>query len=135
MPLRCFDAVAADTAVAVGCGLLLLQEDKKIKDKIDSRNALESYCYNLKNSLEDGEKGLADKMDAGDKESVEKAVQDALDWMDENQEAESEDYKAKLKELEKVVNPIMQKVYQQTGGAPGGAPGGGDDEDFGHDDL
>jgi endoplasmic reticulum chaperone BiP len=116
------------------CVYVCLQEDKKVKDRIDSRNSLESYCYNLKNSLEDSEKGLADKMGADDKEAVEKAVQDALDWIDENQEAEAEDFKAKLKELEKVVNPIMQKVYQASGGAPGGAPGG-DDEDFGHDDL
>lgn len=40
---------------------------------------------------------------------------------------------AKLKEVEKIVNPIMQKVYQAAGGAPGGA--GGDDDDFGSDEL
>jgi len=108
-------------------------EDKKVKDKIDARNGLESYCYNLKNQLEDGEKGIADKIESDDKEAIEKAVQDALDWMDENQEADTEEYKAKQKEVEKIVNPIMQKVYQAAGGAPGGA--GGDDEDFGHDDL
>jgi hypothetical protein len=39
-----------------------LQEDKKVKDRIDSRNGLEGYCYNLKNMLEDDEKGLADKL-------------------------------------------------------------------------
>jgi len=104
-----------------------------VKDKIDARNGLESYCYNLKNQLEDGEKGIADKIESDDKEAIEKAVQDALDWMDENQEADTEEYKAKQKEVEKIVNPIMQKVYQAAGGAPGGA--GGDDEDFGHDDL
>ena len=38
------------------------QEDKKVKDRIDSRNGLEGYCYNLKNMLEDDEKGLADKL-------------------------------------------------------------------------
>jgi len=108
------------------------EEDKKVKDRIDARNALESYCYNLKNSLEDSEK-LADKIGEEDKETVETAVQGALDWMDENQEADTEDYKAKLKEVEKIVNPIMQKVYQAAGGAPGGA--GGDDDDFGSDEL
>ena len=34
----------------------VLQEDKKVKDRIDSRNGLEGYCYNLKNMLEDDEK-------------------------------------------------------------------------------
>jgi hypothetical protein len=38
---------------------------------------------------------------------------------------------------EKIVNPIMKKVYQAAGGAEGGAGGDeeGGDEDFGHDDL
>ena len=34
---------------------------------------------------------------------------------------------------EKIVNPIMKKVYQASG--EGGAPAGGDEEDFGHEDL
>ena len=38
------------------------QEDKKVKDRIDSRNGLEGYCYNLKNMLEDDEKGVAEKL-------------------------------------------------------------------------
>ena len=52
------------SVVPVPCVLLhpCLQEDKKVKDRIDSRNGLEGYCYNLKNMLEDDEKGLADKL-------------------------------------------------------------------------
>jgi molecular chaperone DnaK (HSP70) len=76
-----------------------LQEDKKVKDRIDSRNGLEGYCYNLKNMLEDDEKGLADKLTAEEKETIEKAVQETLDWVDENQEAEAEDFKDKQKEI------------------------------------
>ena len=34
------------------------EEDKKVKDRIDGRNGLEGYLYNLKNTLEDVEKGL-----------------------------------------------------------------------------
>merc|ERR1711988_775581 len=29
------------------------EEDKKVKERIDARNGLESYLYNLKNTLED----------------------------------------------------------------------------------
>ncbi len=44
--------------------------------------------------------------------------------------------RARIGSAEKIVNPIMKKVYQATGGAPGGAGGEeGDEEDFGHDDL
>ncbi len=74
-------------------------EDKKVKDRIDSRNGLEGYCYNLKNTLEDGEKGIADKLSAEEKEAIEKAVQETLDWVDENQEADAEEFKEKQKEI------------------------------------
>jgi len=110
------------------------EEDKKAKDKIDGKNGLESYCYNLKNQLED-EKGVGGKLESDDKETVNKAVQDALDWLEENASAEPEEFKEAQKKLEKVVNPIMAKVYQASGGAPGGAPAGGDDESFGEEEL
>ena len=36
---------------------------------------------------------------ADEKETIEKAVQETLDWVDENQEAEAEDFKEKQKEI------------------------------------
>merc|ERR1712083_112796 len=103
-------------------------EDQKVKDRIDGRNGLEGYLYQVKNTVEDK---MADKFDDDDKETVMTAVQDAMDWLDDNQEVDKEDYEAKQKEVEQVVNPIMQKVYQEAGGAPG------DDDDFDddHDEL
>lgn len=56
-------------------------------------------------------------------------IDEALDWMEENPEAEAEDYTEKQKEVEQVVNPIMRKVY-----ADGGAPGMDEDEDVDFDD-
>merc|ERR1712070_869442 len=44
------------------------QEDAKVKERIDAKNGLESYLYNLKNTLDDDEKGLADKLSEEDKE-------------------------------------------------------------------
>merc|ERR1719199_1200660 len=108
------------------------EEDKKVKERIDGRNALEGYLYNLKNTLEDTEKGIADKVDEEDKEKIEEAVKEGLEWLEDNQEAEKEEFEAKQKEVEAAVNPIMQKVYQGAGGAPGGA--GGDDEEEEEDD-
>merc|ERR1711886_16552 len=109
------------------------EEDKKVKDRIDGRNALEGYCYNLKNTLEDEEKGIADKLSEEDKEKIEEAVKETLEWLDDNQEAEKEEFEAKQKELEQIANPIIQKVYQAgAGGAAGGAPE--DDEDLDDED-
>merc|ERR1712054_370702 len=87
-------------------------------------NGLENYCFTMRNTLR--EEKLKDKFEAGDKEKIEKAVQDALDWLDKNQMAEKDEFEAQQKDLEGVVNPIMMKVYQAAGGAPeGGMPGGG----------
>lgn len=107
------------------------EEDKKVKERIDARNGLESYLYNLKNTLEDDEKGIADKLSPEDKKEMQDMIDETLDWMDENPEADKEDYDAKLKEVEQVANPIMRNVY--SGGAGGG--GGEDMGDFGDDEL
>jgi heat shock protein 5 len=104
-------------------------DDKKMKDKVDARNGLEGYCYNLKNQLEDEEKGIASKLSDEDKESLTTAVNDALEWLESNQDAEADDFKAKLKEVEAVANPIMSTVYQGSG-AGAGAGSGGEEESF-----
>merc|ERR1711988_1881841 len=91
-----------------------------------AKNGLENYCYSMKNTL--SEEKLQDKFEAGDKDKIEKAVQEALDWLDKNRLAEKDEFEAEQKELEGIVNPIMMKVYQAAGGGgmpEGGMPGGG----------
>ncbi|KAF4321189.1 hypothetical protein BBO99_00005136 [Phytophthora kernoviae] len=105
-------------------------EDKKVKDRIDGRNALEGYLYSLKNNVEEK---LEDKLDEDDKDTITTAVQDAMDWLEDNQEADKEDYEEKQKEVEKLVNPIMSKMYQ--GGAPEGDDDEDDDDEDEHDEL
>merc|ERR1712194_380992 len=104
------------------------EEDKEMKGKVDARNALEGYAYNMKNQINDEEK-LGGKIDDDDKETIEEAVTEAIDWLDENPEADKEELEEKMKELEGVCNPIVSKLYQD-------GDGGGDDEDdeFGGDD-
>ena len=102
-------------------------EDKAVKERIDARNSLETYAYNMKNTVSDSDK-LADKLAAEDKEAIEAAVKEVLEWLDDNQGAEKEEYEEKLKEVEGVCNPIISKAYA----AAGGGGGGGDDD---HDEL
>merc|ERR1711865_1248700 len=97
-------------------------EDEANKGKIEAKNGLENYCFTMRNTLQ--EEKLKEKFEGDDKDKIEKAVQDALDWLDKNQLAEKDEFEAKQKELEGVVNPIMMKVYQAAGGG-GGMPGGG----------
>ncbi|GFR49493.1 hypothetical protein Agub_g11411, partial [Astrephomene gubernaculifera] len=94
------------------------EQDKAVKSKIDARNQLETYCYNMKSTVEDK---MKDKIDEEDKEAISTAVKEALEWLDENPDAEPEDYKDKLKEVEDVCNPIITKIYQASGGPSGGS--------------
>jgi len=99
-------------------------EDKKLKERVESRNELESYAYSLKTQINDKEK-LGAKITDEDKEKIEEAVNAKISWLEENAEAEAEDFKAQKKELEDTVQPIIAKLYQGQGGAP---PPGGEEE-------
>merc|ERR1712070_706717 len=74
------------------------EEDKAIKEKIDAKNSLENYIYQMKNSIEDKEK-LADKLEDDDKSTIKDAVTDASDWLNANSDAEKDDFEEKLKEI------------------------------------
>merc|ERR1711881_464108 len=87
----------------------------------EAKNGLENYCFTMRNTLQ--EEKLKEKFEGDDKDNIEKAVQETLDWLDKNQLAEKDEFEAKQKELEGIVNPIMMKVYQAAGG--GGMPEGG----------
>ena len=69
------------------------------------------------------------KISDEDKEKIEEAVNEKISWLEENQDAEGEDYRVQKKELEDVVQPIIARLYQQGGGPPPeGEPE--DEEDF-----
>jgi len=101
-------------------------EDNKIKERIEKKNGLESYCVQMKNTLNDEK--LKDKFTDEDKKLIEEEANKGLQFVQANQEASSEEYDAMQKEIEGKYNPIMMRIYQAAGGAPGGMPnmpGGG----------
>ncbi|CAM8928428.1 unnamed protein product [Rhodiola kirilowii] len=108
------------------------EEDKKVRERIDARNQLETYIYNMKNTINDEGK-LAEKIDLDDKEKMESALREALEWLDENQSAEKDDYVEKLKEVEAVCNPVIKEVYERSGGSKS-SEDSEDDDDL-HDEL
>ncbi|KAK9726737.1 hypothetical protein RND81_05G233900 [Saponaria officinalis] len=71
------------------------EEDQKLREKVDARNKLETCIYNMKNTVEDRDK-LADKIDAGDKEAIETALKDGLEWLEDNQNAGKDELKDEL---------------------------------------
>jgi len=103
-------------------------EDEAHRDRIQAKNGLESYAFNVKSTVEDEK--LKDKISEDDKKAVTDKCNEIISWLDNNQSAEKEEYEHQQKELEKVCMPIMSKLYQgaggaQAGGMPGGMPGGG----------
>lgn len=72
------------------------EQDKAVKAKVDARNQLETYCYSMKSTVEDKAK---DKVSAEDKKTVVDAVKEALEWLEENADADADELKDKLKEV------------------------------------
>jgi len=99
------------------------EEDAKAKERIDAKNQLESYCYQMKNTIEE------DKFKSAVSEDEAKAIKDKVEetmtWLETAEHAEKEEFDSMEKELQAVCNPIITKMYQAGGGAPGGMPGGG----------
>ncbi|VEN49256.1 unnamed protein product [Callosobruchus maculatus] len=96
-------------------------EDEKQKATISAKNALESYSFNIKSTMEDDK--IKDKISEADKNTVMEKCNEIIAWLDANQLADKEEYEHKQKELEAICNPIVTKLYQGAGGAPGGMPG------------
>ncbi|KAI7737521.1 hypothetical protein M8C21_033524 [Ambrosia artemisiifolia] len=100
-------------------------ENEEHKKKVEAKNALENYAYNMRNTINDEK--IRSKLPEDDKKKVEDAVEEAIKWLDGNQLAGMEEFEDKIKELEGIRNPIIARMYQ--GGAGGPNMGGGMDED------
>lgn len=121
-------------------------EDDVQRDKVSAKNGLESYAFNMKSTVEDEK--LAGKISDDDKQKILDKCNEVISWLDKNQvsvptfnerqiskcvgtknelpsqTAEKDEYEHQQKELEKVCNPIITKLYQSAGGMPGGMPEG-----------
>ena len=95
-------------------------DDEKQKERISSKNGLESYCFNMKTTIEDEK--MKDKISDDDRKAINDKCDEAIKWLDANQLAEVEEFNEKQKEVEAVCNPIITKLYGAAGGAPGGMP-------------
>lgn len=104
------------------------EKDKLIKAKIENRNKLESYLYNLKSitSAENFQSKLSDE----EKTLLLEAIKDGLEWLEspDVDQFSAEDIEEKQKEVEGIVSPIMTRVYQKssTDSSPN-TPNEGDD--------
>lgn len=77
------------------------EDDKKLKEKIDAKNSLDSYLHSMRNTIEDKEK-LANKISSDDKQAIKDALKEHQEWLDSNPEADKEDFEEHLKDLQGV---------------------------------
>lgn len=111
-------------------------EDKELREKIEAKNSLENYAVTLKNQVGD-ENGLGSKLEEDDKETLEDAIKDTLEWLEENSEtATKEELEEKREALSKIAYPITSKLYGGAGGATQeDDEDEDDDDDYLHDEL
>ena len=95
-------------------------EDEKQRERVTAKNSLESYCFNMKQTMEDDK--LKDKVSEAERKTVLDKCSEAIKWLDSNQLAEKEEFEHKLKDVEAVCKPVVTKLYGGAGGMPGGMP-------------
>merc|ERR1712200_30125 len=98
-------------------------EDEKQKNRIASKNGLESYIFNMKSSLE--QEQVKKTLGESEVTDAKAKLDEALAWLDKNQLGEKDEYLDKQKELEASLKKLMEKLYSSGGQQPqtGGAGG------------
>lgn len=97
------------------------EEDERQRERVASKNQLESYVFGVRQAIDEAGAKLSDS----DKRKVRSECEDAIKWLDANQTAEKDEFEYRLKELQRICNPVMTKLHQGGGGSGGGASGEG----------
>merc|ERR1712012_1349008 len=97
-------------------------EDDQQKERIAAKNGLESYCFNMKSTVEDDK--LKGKISESDLKTIFDKCEETIKWLDQNQSAEVDESKHKQSEIEGICNPIVSKLYQQGQAPQNGMPSG-----------
>ena len=95
------------------------EDDKLRMERIESKNKLESYLYNTRNSVKEEKVKEA----LGDTD-IDNIINDGIQWLESNSEASQKEYENKYKEYEDKIKPIMMKLYENSG-SPGSGPSAG----------
>ena len=86
------------------------EDDKLVKEHTEARNELEQYAFSLKRQVDEL------KIQDEDKEAIINVVEEKLEWLNDNQEASTEEFKEAKKAIEEIAQPIIAKMYQQGQG-------------------
>ncbi len=93
-------------------------EDRQAKELVDARNQGDAILHSVRKSLTD----LGDKVDASDKENIEKAAAELEEALKSDDKAEIE---AKTEALTTASHKLAEQAYAEAGGAEAGAESAG----------
>ncbi|XP_072331830.1 heat shock 70 kDa protein 1A-like [Scyliorhinus torazame] len=92
-------------------------QDEVQRQRIAAKNSLESYAFNVKSWVEDV--SVKNKISEAEKKNIIEQCKQTIQWLENNQMAEKEEFAFQLKELEKLCNPIIADLYQGGASAAG----------------
>ncbi|ORY07193.1 heat shock 70 kDa protein 2 [Basidiobolus meristosporus CBS 931.73] len=86
-------------------------EDKKAEARVQAKQELESYIYQIEGSMSD--MNVAMKMKRGDKEAIENALSDAMEFLDiKANEASQDEISSTHRKLQKTVSSAFRNLYK-----------------------
>nr|CCA16151.1 AlNc14C19G1933 [Albugo laibachii Nc14] len=88
---------------------LYKDQDERNKLRVECKNKLESYVFHVRNTIRDDK--IADKLSDEEKKQVESKIEETISWLDQNTAAERDEFESKQKDVEDMVNPLLQKAY------------------------
>ena len=80
------------------------EEDNKLRERVDAKNELENYLFTMKNTVNNTEM----KMQEENKKIINDLIDEKLSWLETNTTASTEEFRDVKKEVEDVINPILQ---------------------------
>lgn len=90
-------------------------EDEKQRERVQSKNQLESYIFNVKQALDEA----GSKLPEAEKNSCRQECDNALRWLDSNTLADKEEYDHRYQELQRLCAPVMSKLHRGANGESG----------------
>ncbi|KAJ8875090.1 hypothetical protein PR048_022981 [Dryococelus australis] len=90
------------------------EEDAKQRERVSARNELEGYVWQVKQA--------AERLGDADKKRVVEVCEGAIQWLDNNTLADTEEIRHKLREVQQECSGYMSKLHQQAGAQPHQAP-------------
>lgn len=97
------------------------ESDKVLKEKIEARNQLETYAYQIRNLLEEDYSSnpeITQKLSQEEKELIRDKVKEVIEYVEQNQDASKEEFDGVYHELEEIVKPILKHYGSNNDNMP-----------------